>query len=133
MTTRKLPPAVSRTNTAASRTATIGPRRYLRAAVSLPAQYALDGDADWNACMIDNLGGGGVRIQTEADLAAGTIIALRFIVDALQITATGRIAMSLFDRSRACFIHGVAFTAIHPEMQEALVRRVVTLATPEHS
>jgi hypothetical protein len=35
--------------------------------------------------------------------------------------------MSLFDKSRARFVHGVAFTSIDPQQQEAIVQRVVTL------
>jgi hypothetical protein len=124
--TRKFPPAVSSSRTSESG-APVSARRFARAAVDLPAQYAVEGQPDWHTSLIDDLGGGGVRLQTEEDVAAGTVVTLRFNIDGTPISATARIAMSLFDKSRARFVHGVAFTSIDPQQQQAIVQRVVTL------
>jgi hypothetical protein len=126
MKTRKLPPAVSRATTSTSREAVI-PRRFARAAVDLPAQYALEGEPVWHTSIIDDLGGGGVRLQTQEDVAAGSVVSLRFDIEGMPIRATARVAMSLFDKSRERFVHGVAFTAIDPQQQATIVKRVVVL------
>lgn len=123
---RKFPPAVSSAKTPEG-SAPVVPRHYERAAVDLSAQYAIEGRPGWNTSTIDDLGGGGVRLQTEEDVAAGTLLALRFEVGGKPIAATARVAMSLFDQSRSRYVHGVAFTAIEPEQQQTIVRRVVEL------
>jgi c-di-GMP-binding flagellar brake protein YcgR len=125
MTTRKLPPTVSRSTTTEQRPPFV-PRRYPRVVIELPAQYAL-GDGEWHASMIDDLGGGGVRLLTAEDLAAGTQIALRFIVDGTPIVTSARVAMSLHDARRDRYVHGVAFTAIDPGAQQRIVDRVLAL------
>jgi c-di-GMP-binding flagellar brake protein YcgR len=126
MATRKLPPSVSRTLTTERRTPSVE-RRYLRAAVNLAAQYTIEGNVGWSQCMIDDLGGGGVRLLTEEDLAAGTTIALRFVVDGTPIVSTARVVMSLFDKSRDRYIHGAAFTAIQPAHRQTILNRVFAL------
>jgi c-di-GMP-binding flagellar brake protein YcgR len=127
---RKLPPAVSRAQTSET-SKTIIPRRFPRVPVDLAAQYAIEGQPDWHTSVIDDLGGGGVRLETQEDVAAGTIVSLRFDVEGTSIRATARVAMSLFDRSRARYVHGVAFTSIDPAQQRAIVRRVVALQSGE--
>jgi hypothetical protein len=124
--TRKFPPAVSLSKTLEGRTAVI-PRRFARAAVDLPAQYAVEGKPDWHTSIIDDLGGGGVRLQTREDVAAGTVVSLRFDIEGTPINATARVAMSLFDKTRSRFVHGVAFTSIDPQQQATIVKRVVVL------
>ncbi len=124
--TRKFPPAVSLSKTLEARTSVI-PRRFARAAVDLPAQYAVEGKPEWHTSTIDDLGGGGVRLQTREDVAAGTVVSLRFDIEGLPISATARVAMSLFDKARSRFVHGVAFTSIDPQQQATIVKRVVVL------
>jgi c-di-GMP-binding flagellar brake protein YcgR len=123
---RKLPPAVARVTTPQT-TAPIIPRRFPRAAVDLPAQYAIEGEPEWHSSVIDDLGGGGVRLQTHEDVAAGTIVSLRFDIEGTPISATARVAMSLFDRARERYVHGVAFTSIDPAQRQTIVQRVVAL------
>jgi c-di-GMP-binding flagellar brake protein YcgR len=127
---RKFPPAVARAEVAHT-SAPIVPRRYARVAVELPVQYAVEGRLDWQTSVIDDLGGGGVRLQTVEDVAAGTVVALRFDIDGTAIRATARVAMSLFDKSRARFVHGVAFTTIDPNDQQRIIERVVELGGRE--
>jgi hypothetical protein len=124
--TRKLPPAVSLSKTS-DRNSPIVPRRFARASVDLPAQYAVEGQSGWHTSIIDDLGGGGVRLQTREDVAAGTVVSLRFDIEGTPITATARVAMSLFDKARSKFVHGVAFTSIDPLAQATIVKRVVIL------
>jgi len=123
---RKYPPLVSRANTTEA-TVPIIPRRFARVAVDLPARYAIEGQLGWRASMIDDLGGGGVRLQTEDDVAAGTIVVLQFELEGTPISVRARVAMSLYDRTRSRYIHGVAFTAIEPQQRERIVRRVDVL------
>jgi hypothetical protein len=123
--TRKFSPTVTSSKTV--RGAPVIPREYARATVDVPAQYAVEGEPEWHTSTIDDLGGGGVRLQTEQDVPAGTLVSLRFDIEGTPITATARVAMSLFDKSRARFFHGVAFTAIDPKLQRTIVQRVVAL------
>jgi c-di-GMP-binding flagellar brake protein YcgR len=57
-------------------------------------------------------------------MPAGTAITLHFDLGDLAITASGVIALSFFDGGRQRFLHGVAFSAIDPAHQEAIVRHV---------
>lgn len=124
--TRKFPPAVATVRTPQD-SPTLPRRRFARAAVDLPAQYAIEGQAAWHASVIDELGGGGVRLQTQHDVAAGTVVALQFELDGVPIAVTARVAMSLFDGARGRFVHGVAFMTIDPLAREAIVNRVSAL------
>ncbi len=60
-------------------------------------------------------------------------MSLRFDIEGTPITAVARVAMSLFDKSRERFIHGVAFTAIDPGDQQLIVRRVVQIQSSDKS
>lgn len=124
--TRKYPPAVAREQSVASNVP-VTPRRFARAAVDIPAKYCIEGKPGWHASVIDELGGGGVRLQTRDDLEAGTVVALNFDVAGMPVSATSRIVLSLYDKSRERFVHGVAFLAIDPEHQKAIVAQVVAL------
>ncbi len=128
--TRKYPPSVSSSKTPDDGGPEI-PRRFARAVVDLPAQYALEGESDWRPSTIDDLGGGGVRLRTKEDVAAGTLVSLRFDIEGTPVSATARVAMSLFDAARGRFVHGVAFTAIDPAHQATIVRRVLSLQVGE--
>jgi hypothetical protein len=106
-------------------------RRYARAAVDLPARYSIEGRPGWHTSMIDDLGGGGARLQTQEDVSAGTVLSLNFDIEGTPITVTARIAMSLFDKARARFVHGVAFTAIDPRHQATIVALVMARSADE--
>ena len=123
--TRKYPPAVS-SATSAPQPAHVA-RRYARAVVELPAQYSIDGADEWKSAVIDNVGGGGVRLQTREDVAAGTVVGLRFEIDGSPVSATARIAMSLYDAPRERYVHGAAFTAIAAAARATIVARVGAL------
>ena len=102
-------------------------RNFPRAVIGLSAQYAVEGEAGWQGGIIDDLGGGGVRLQTAGDVVPGSTVSLRFVIDGTPIVAKARIAMALFDPARATFVYGAAFTTINPAHREAIVRRVLAL------
>jgi hypothetical protein len=128
----KYPPSVALTKTLETRSPIV-PRRYARAAVDIPVDYAIEGTPGWRTGRIDDLGGGGVRLQTQDDIAAGTIVSLRFEVEQTQIRVTSRIAMSLHDRARECYVHGAAFTSIDPSDRLTIVAHVTAQGGPAES
>ncbi|GAC1541119.1 MAG: hypothetical protein NVS2B17_18150 [Candidatus Velthaea sp.] len=122
---RKRPPAVS-----SSSQTTDGPitekRRYFRASVDIGAEYTVE-HRGARTGRIDDLSAGGVRLETDEDIAAGTILRLAFPAGKVAMNPTGRVVMSFFDGGRKRFLHGVAFTAIDPAQQEAIVALVAEL------
>jgi c-di-GMP-binding flagellar brake protein YcgR len=122
---RKNPPSVSSVSKSTSK-AVIAQRRYFRASVDIAVSYKLD-DGQSRMGRIDDLSGGGVRLETDEDLPAGTSIALAFEMAGIPVTATGRVVMSFFDGGRKLFLHGVAFAAIDPAQQDAILVRVTEL------
>jgi c-di-GMP-binding flagellar brake protein YcgR len=122
---RKNPPSVSSTAKMPSK-AVIAQRRYFRASVDIAVAYKLDNEEP-RMGRIDDLSGGGVRLETAEDLPAGTNLALNFDMYGSPVTATGRVVMSFFDGGRKLFLHGVAFATIDPAQQDAILIRVTEL------
>jgi c-di-GMP-binding flagellar brake protein YcgR len=122
---RKNPPSVSATSKMPSK-AIMAQRRYFRASVDIAVTYN-PGDETPRVGRIDDLSGGGVRLETAEDLPAGTNLALTFDLFGTPVTATGRVVMSFFDGGRKLFLHGVAFAAIDPAQQDAILIRVTEL------
>ena len=102
-------------------------RRFERAAVDLAAVYVVMGRAGEGSARIRNLSGGGVRLETEEDLPAGSVLALIFPLGEREIRAQGRVALSFFDSATSRYGHGLAFTAIDPAAQEAIAALVAPL------
>jgi len=123
---RKNPPAVSSTSKQPGKSV-IAQRRYFRATVDIAASYTLGDGTEARTGRIDDLSGGGVRLETSEDLPAGTNIELRFDVATVAVNATGHVVMSFFDGGRKRFLHGVAFAAIDPAQQDAILQRVSEL------
>ncbi len=95
-------------------------RRFARAQVDLDAVFtALDHAGDRPA-RIGNLSAGGLRLMTDQDFPAGSIIAVRFALGEREIRVQGRVVLSYFDAKANRFGHGVAFTAIEPGAQAAI-------------
>jgi hypothetical protein len=111
-------------------TSAVGPqpaaamRRFVRVTVDIPAAYSVSGRDGRRRARIDDLGAGGVRLESDEDLAAGTVVTIHFPVEAQEIVASGRIALSFFDGTRARFLHGVAFTAISPDHRAVIAAYV---------
>lgn len=101
-------------------------RRYLRAPVSMRVAYTLDGEAAANHSHSSDLGGGGLRLATQEDLALGTVLLLRFTLPgaARETVARGRIVLSFYNADSAQFHHGIAFTQIDPRDQETIIQFV---------
>ena len=70
-----------------------------------------------------DLSGGGMRVCTKNDLAAGQSVTLRFTVPEAgsEMMVRGRVVLSFFDAGKQQFAHGVAFTQIAAADQSALV------------
>ncbi|MDQ6826136.1 MAG: PilZ domain-containing protein, partial [Candidatus Eremiobacteraeota bacterium] len=108
-------------------------RQFDRARVNLPVSYSLVGKGGSAQARVVDLSGGGARIATAADLAAGTQLELTFRLretDA-QLVARGRIIMSFFEGSEQRYLHGVAFTQIAPADQEAIVQYIHEVQFPK--
>jgi len=102
------------------------PRAYFRVAVSIPVRYRLDGRIGHAAGWINDLSGGGIKLVTEEDLPANSVIALRFALPDSEepIHARGRVVLSYRDDPRGRYAHGVRFTAIDGAQREMIVRYV---------
>ena len=70
-----------------------------------------------------DLSGGGMRVITKNDLAAGQNITMRFTLPEAgnEMMVRGRVVLSFFDAGKQQFAHGVAFTQIASADQGALV------------
>ncbi|GAC1422735.1 MAG: hypothetical protein NVSMB64_31040 [Candidatus Velthaea sp.] len=120
---RKRPPAVSSSRGAIDASVT-AQRRYVRAPVDIAVDYTVDSREGTRRGRIDDLSAGGVRLETDEDLAAGSVLRLSFPVGEMPITPTGRVVMSFFDGGRKRFLHGIAFTAIDPAHRDAIAAKV---------
>ena len=73
-----------------------------------------------------DLSGGGMRVITKNDLAAGQNVTLRFALPEAgsEMMVRGRVVLSFFDAGKQQFAHGVAFTQIAAADQGALVEYI---------
>jgi c-di-GMP-binding flagellar brake protein YcgR len=99
-------------------------RRFARATVDLEAEFTSLGAAAERDARIGDLSGGGLRLMTDRDLPAGSIIAVRFTLGMREIRVQGRVVLSYFDANVNRFGHGVAFTAIEPGARDAIAEFV---------
>ena len=99
-------------------------RRYVRASVDIPVEYTLEERPGARTGRIDDLSAGGVRLETDEDIAAGTNLRLAFPVGETAVNPAGRVVMSFFDGGRKRFLHGIAFTTIDPAHLTAIAARV---------
>ncbi len=106
-------------------------RKFVRAPVAMPVGYSCDVEELPRTGQAVDLGGGGMRLAADEDLAQGTYLLLRFrLPDNTQdILARGRIVLSFFNAESKRYYHGIAFTQIDPNDQIAIVRFIeATLA-----
>jgi c-di-GMP-binding flagellar brake protein YcgR len=102
-------------------------RRYLRARVDLPVTFTVEADpAVTFHGRARDLGGGGLRLETEEDLPQGSVVTMRFSVPTgrHEMMMRGRVVLSFYNASTKQYGHGVAFTQIAPDDQEAIVAYV---------
>ncbi|TAM72872.1 PilZ domain-containing protein [bacterium] len=104
-------------------------RAYFRAAVSIPARYAIDGRLGYAEGWINDLSGGGIKLVIDEDLPAGGVLALRFLLpeSSEPIDARGRVVLSYRDHPQGRYALGVTFTAIDGGQRERIVRYVQAL------
>jgi c-di-GMP-binding flagellar brake protein YcgR len=105
-------------------------RRFSRANVSLPVQYTLSDSSERHDGLIINLGGGGLRVSTELDLARGQLVTLHFNLPnvANLINARAKVVLSFFEGSTSKYAHGLAFSQISNEDQNHIVAYVESIA-----
>jgi len=101
-------------------------RRYVRIAVAMPLSYTGGEEEPAKSGHISDLGGGGIRLVTDADLPLGSVLLLRFALPDVgrELVASGRIVFSFYNAEDKCFSHGIPFTQIDPRDQEEIIRFV---------
>lgn len=97
-------------------------RQYVRANVHIPVSFAVAGEVARQDGTAVDLGAGGMRLATSADLAPGTDLELRFRLQGAsrEILARARVILSFYNRTQQQYQHGVAFTAISREDRLAI-------------
>lgn len=109
-------------------------RRFARAGVDFPVTVIVPGHELVLSGSAVDLSGGGIRVATTSDLAAGQLVMLR-----LRLTDTsdemllrGHIVLSFYDAASGRFAHGIAFTSYVQRDQDAIVAFVeATGARPD--
>ncbi len=95
-------------------------RRFARATVDLEAGFTALNSPGERPARIGDLSAGGLRLMTDQDLPAGSIIAVRFSLGEREVRVQGRVVLSYFEAKTNRFGHGIAFTAIAPGAQAAI-------------
>ena len=110
-------------------------RQFLRASVSLPVQFKLEGDgaSGTHEGEVVDLGEGGMRLVARAHAPARSTIRIAFQVpgNARDIRARGRVVLSFYSAPEDKYHHGVAFTSIDRDDREAIANFVETHAAPQ--
>lgn len=98
-------------------------RRFFRTAVDFPVTVIVPGAELVMYGGAVDLSGGGMRVITKNDLAAGQNVTLRFALPEAgsEIMVRGRVVLSFFDAGKQQFAHGIAFTQIAAADQQTLV------------
>ena len=126
---RKLPPAVTSSTSSAPPGERGNIRRqFERILVDLPGTYSLDHSEDTHRSRLVNLSAGGVCLEADEDLAAGTVLHLHFALGGQEIPAAGRVAMSYRDGKTRRFGYGIAFTAFENPRDQEYIAHYVTEA-----
>ncbi len=126
---RKRPPSVAKASASSASAAQPSNRKFFRAAVAMPANYAVVGRTGSRVCTIRDISGGGLRLENEEDLPLGTPMDVRFVLGAKQVAcrARGRIVLSFFNAAERRYAHGIAFTGIEAADREAIVAYITEL------
>src|SRR5271154_7045769 len=105
---RKRPPAVASSTSSSLLGERAHVRRHFeRVAVALPGTYSLSECEDAHKSRLVNLSAGGVFLEADEDLAAGTVVRIHFALNGQEIPAAGRVAMSYRDGKTKRFGHGI--------------------------
>jgi len=106
-------------------------RQFLRTAVSLPAEFKIEGDNAVGGSLdglIVDLGEGGMRLVSRSHAPARSTVRVGFKVpdNPRDIRARGRVVLSFYYAPEDKYHHGVAFTSIDREDREAIASFVET-------
>lgn len=109
-------------------------RRHSRVEVTLPVTLIVPGlELILPAESLD-LGGGGMRVSTRADLPAGQHVVLRFALPHdpdRQLLVRGRVVLSFYDATAKIYAHGVAFTQYSAQDGAEIAGYVLSSAPPK--
>ena len=99
-------------------------RRYYRAPVDLNVVYWCDERKGARSAMISDLGGGGLRLETDEELPHGTALTIQFALpgSAQRLQAKGHVVLSFLNPVHHRIAHGVAFDSIEQDHQERVVK-----------
>jgi len=97
-------------------------RQYVRVNVDIPVEFRVEGDAAPHYGTACDLGAGGMRLVSPADIPARTNLTLQFRLRAAEreIHARGHVVLSFLNRAQQAYHHGVAFTALAADDKEAI-------------
>jgi len=103
-------------------------RRFARANVDIAATYTVPAKSVALPAQIVNLGGGGIRLVNQEDLARESLLDVRFrLPSGDELSAQGKVVLSFYDAGVGAFAHGIAFTRIAPADQAAIVAYVESI------
>ena len=110
-------------------------RQFVRAAVSMPVQFKVEGDGapGTHEGEIVDLGEGGMRLVSRTHAPARSTIRIAFRVpgNAHDIRVRGRVVLSFYSAPEDKYHHGVAFTSMDREDRDAIANFVETHAAPQ--
>lgn len=86
--------------------------------------YAYGTRTGARSALMSDLGGGGMRLETDEDMPPGTEVTVRFSLPHAShvLTAAGHVVLSFWNPLHSRLAHGVAFSAIDEADQELIVK-----------
>ncbi|MGC8485396.1 MAG: PilZ domain-containing protein [Candidatus Baltobacteraceae bacterium] len=107
-------------------------RRHARVEIALPVTLIVPGLELVVPARSLDLGGGGMRVSTRADLPAGQHVVLRFSLpgnEERQLLVRGRVVLSFYDATAKLYAHGVAFTQYSAQDGTEIARYVASASS----
>ena len=108
-------------------------RRHVRVEIALPVTLIVPGLELVVPARSLDLGGGGMRVSTRADLPAGQHVVLRFSLpgdEGRQLLVRGRVVLSFYDATAKLYAHGIAFTQYSAQDGTDIARYVASSSEP---
>lgn len=99
-------------------------RRYYRAPVDVEIVYLCDDRKGARNGQVSDLGGGGLRMESDEEIPHGTNVTMRFPLpgSAHLLTVKGHVVLSFWNPVHHTIAHGIAFTVIGQDDQERIVK-----------
>jgi c-di-GMP-binding flagellar brake protein YcgR len=110
-------------------------RQYVRVPVSLPVEFALEGEPTQHGGSVLDLGAGGMRLVAAYDVPARATLDIKFRLPGKEsaIRVRGRVVLSAFLGAEKTFHHGIAFMSIDPEDRRSIADFVDANVLPKTS